>query len=141
VRRHSADPVALLAGVVFVVVGAAYLSGALTDSDVQARWILPGVLIALGLGGLLATLLNMARQRRQGPGEAGDETAVSSHLGPAQPERPGMDSQETASSAVTHAQPGHAAPPEGPDANSAATSTGPTEPEDSIDTAPNETRG
>jgi hypothetical protein len=73
VRRHRVDPVALLAGALFVAVGAAYLNAALDDTDVHARWILPSLLIALGLGGLLATLLNMARQRRQSPSEVTGE--------------------------------------------------------------------
>jgi hypothetical protein len=67
VRRHDVDPVALLAGALFVAVGIAYLNGALTDTDVHARWILPSLLIVLGLGGLLATLVNIARHRRQTP--------------------------------------------------------------------------
>src|SRR5262245_2104688 len=64
VRRHSTDPVALLAGALFIVVGAAYLGGGLSDTKIEARWVLPTVLITLGFAGLLASLVNLARQRR-----------------------------------------------------------------------------
>jgi outer membrane biosynthesis protein TonB len=64
VRRHSTDPVALLAGALFITVGAAYLGGALSDTKIEARWVLPTVLIALGFAGLLVSLVNLARQRR-----------------------------------------------------------------------------
>ena len=63
-RRHSTDPVALLAGALFITVGAAYLGGALSDTNIEARWVLPTVLIALGFAGLLVSLVNLARQRR-----------------------------------------------------------------------------
>jgi hypothetical protein len=64
VRRHSTDPVALLAGALFITIGAAYLGGALSDTNIEARWVLPTVLIALGFAGLLVSLVNLARQRR-----------------------------------------------------------------------------
>jgi hypothetical protein len=64
VRRHSTDPVALLAGALFITVGAAYLGGALSDTKIEARWVLPTVLITLGFAGLLVSLVNLARQRR-----------------------------------------------------------------------------
>jgi hypothetical protein len=64
VRRHSTDPVALLAGALFITVGAAYLGGALSDTNIEARWVLPTVLIALGFAGLLVSLVNLSRQRR-----------------------------------------------------------------------------
>ena len=63
-RRHSTDPVALLAGALFITVGAAYLGGALSDTRIEARWVLPTVLIVLGFAGLLVSLVNLARQRR-----------------------------------------------------------------------------
>ncbi len=63
-RRHSTDPVALLAGALFITVGAAYLGGALSDTKIEARWVLPTVLITLGFAGLLVSLVNLARQRR-----------------------------------------------------------------------------
>ena len=63
-RRHSTDPVALLAGALFITVGAAYLGGALSDTKIEARWVLPTVLIALGFAGLLTSLVSLARQRR-----------------------------------------------------------------------------
>jgi hypothetical protein len=64
VRRHNTDPVALLAGALFITVGAAYLGGALSNTTIEARWVLPTVLITLGFAGLLVSLVNLARQRR-----------------------------------------------------------------------------
>jgi hypothetical protein len=54
----------LLAGALFITVGAAYLGGALSDTKIEARWVLPTVLIALGFAGLLTSLVSLARQRR-----------------------------------------------------------------------------
>jgi hypothetical protein len=56
VSRHEADFGALLAGLVFVAVGIAYLFDVRPDFDVDGRWILPLVLIGLGLAGLAGTL-------------------------------------------------------------------------------------
>jgi hypothetical protein len=78
VRRHSIDPVALLAGALFISVGAAYLGGVLSDTEIEARWVLPTVLIVLGLAGLMVSLANLARQRRRTEltGEPGPEEPI-----------------------------------------------------------------
>jgi hypothetical protein len=105
VRRHSTDPVALLAGALFITVGAAYLGGALSDTNIEARWVLPTVLITLGFTGLLVSLVNLARQRRTagvtaqpvGGGEAPspETTATTPEPMQSEPVQPGPVGPET----------------------------------------------
>lgn len=60
--RHDLDPVALVAGLVFACTG---LVALLEDgTGLAARWVVPVLLILLGLAGLLAT-----RQRVSGRGD------------------------------------------------------------------------
>lgn len=84
-RRHSTDPVALLAGALFITVGAAYLGGALSDTEIEARWVLPTVLIVLGLAGLMVSLANLARQRRRSEltSEPGPDEQIATGTSPA----------------------------------------------------------
>ena len=51
-RRHPLDLTSLIAGLVFVGVAVAYLVGTWTGTHVGAGWLLPVVLIGLGLAGL-----------------------------------------------------------------------------------------
>jgi hypothetical protein len=61
VRRHEVDVFSLLAGVVFAVIGAGYLLGALTDVRLDPEWAAPVALVGLGLAGLTATLRGRPR--------------------------------------------------------------------------------
>jgi hypothetical protein len=61
VKRHDVDPTSLVAGFVFVIIGAIYLVAALTDSDLDARWLLPVLLIGLGIAGLAGSI-NLVRR-------------------------------------------------------------------------------
>jgi Na+-driven multidrug efflux pump len=45
-----------MAGLLVLLIGVVYLLADLTDLDVNGRWIGPGVLLAVGAAGLLATL-------------------------------------------------------------------------------------
>ena len=51
--RHDLDPVALVAGVVFIATALAALLE--SSTGVGARWVVPVLLIGVGIAGLLAT--------------------------------------------------------------------------------------
>ena len=52
---HELDPLSLVGGIVFAALGVLFLLDAADSITVQPRWIWPGLLIALGIGGLLAS--------------------------------------------------------------------------------------
>jgi hypothetical protein len=54
--RHETDSVSLMGGLLLVLVAGLYLLHDLTTVQVDGRWVGPGVLIAVGLAGLVATL-------------------------------------------------------------------------------------
>ena len=54
--RHERDAVSLMAGVLLVLVAAAFLVHDLTSVDVDGRWVAPAVLLAVGTAGLLSSL-------------------------------------------------------------------------------------
>jgi hypothetical protein len=56
VKRHDLDPTSLVAGAVFLVVGAAFLLDVLVDVAVSPRWIAPVVLIGIGIAGLMSSV-------------------------------------------------------------------------------------
>jgi hypothetical protein len=56
VSRHDFDPTSLIAGLVFVVIGAVFSIAAVTDTELGTRWVWPALLIGLGLAGLAASL-------------------------------------------------------------------------------------
>jgi hypothetical protein len=47
-QRHSTDPISLVAGVVFAVIGALLLAGRL-DVVAHARWVAPLLLIVIAI--------------------------------------------------------------------------------------------
>jgi hypothetical protein len=56
VRRHELDLTSLVTGVVFVAVGAVFLTDLVVDIALDPRWLAPLVLIAVGLAGLLSSM-------------------------------------------------------------------------------------
>jgi hypothetical protein len=62
VRRHEPDLVALVAGLLFLGISAAYLVGELTDLRLDPRWVGPLALLAAGTAGLLASLSRLGRE-------------------------------------------------------------------------------
>jgi hypothetical protein len=56
VRRHDLDPVSLITGAVFLVVAITHLLVASDDRGVDLDWLVPVVLVALGLAGLAGAL-------------------------------------------------------------------------------------
>ena len=55
-REHERDALSLMGGLLLLLVGGLFLLTDLTTLDVDERWIGPGVLIAVGLAGLAASL-------------------------------------------------------------------------------------
>jgi cytochrome c oxidase subunit IV len=62
-ERHPLDLVSLVAGVIFSLVGLAFLVGALGSVDVQLRWLWPVVLVVLGLALLAGNRPGRSRQQ------------------------------------------------------------------------------
>ncbi|HEX6921465.1 MAG TPA: hypothetical protein VF314_14670 [Actinomycetes bacterium] len=65
-QRHELDLVSLVAGLLFVVAGAAFLVGEATDLRVDPAWVLPVVLVGLGVTGLVGASTGRSRQGRGG---------------------------------------------------------------------------
>jgi hypothetical protein len=64
VRRHELDPVSLVAGLLFLVVAVVHISARSTDTDLSARWMVPTVLVLLGVLGLLSAVRSPQRERQ-----------------------------------------------------------------------------
>ncbi|HZP50569.1 hypothetical protein [Actinocrinis sp.] len=62
--RDSADPVSILAGLVFFMVGGAYLLASGGHLDVNAGWTLSFLLLGLGLSGVVGSFLRVRRNSR-----------------------------------------------------------------------------
>jgi multisubunit Na+/H+ antiporter MnhE subunit len=58
-RRHATSWTSLIIGVTFAAIAVAYLSAAIDDRTLQARWVLPILLIGLGVAGIAATALRI----------------------------------------------------------------------------------
>ncbi|HZU57282.1 MAG TPA: hypothetical protein VFA06_15530 [Actinocrinis sp.] len=69
--RDSADPVSILAGLVFFLLGGAYLLASGGHLDVNAGWTLSFLLLGLGLSGVVGGFL---RARRNGRARAGSRS-------------------------------------------------------------------
>lgn len=55
-RRHDIDVFALMAGLVFLALGAGWALNEAAGLDVNARWTVPVLLIGLGLVGLAGSV-------------------------------------------------------------------------------------
>jgi amino acid permease len=66
-ERHPADPISLVAGIVFAVVGALMLADRL-DLLAQARWVVPLLVIAFAIA-MLVTALPWRHHRADVNGE------------------------------------------------------------------------
>jgi len=51
--RHDPNPGALVAGVLFIVLGGLFLADRAGGLDLDVRWVWPVLLIGLGLAGLV----------------------------------------------------------------------------------------
>ncbi len=61
-RRHPADLASLIAGLLLMAVGGAYLLSRVTNLYLDARWVAPVVLIGVGLAGLTGAVVQARRQ-------------------------------------------------------------------------------
>ena len=55
-RRHDLDLLSLVTGLVFVGIAFGHILDVGTDFDLDGRWIVPVVLVALGVAGLAGIL-------------------------------------------------------------------------------------
>lgn len=63
--RHDLDWLCLFCGLIFLVLGLAYIAGPSLGIRVDAVWALPSLLLALGVAGLIGT----ARRPRRRDGD------------------------------------------------------------------------
>jgi hypothetical protein len=64
VRQHETDYLSLAAGLLFTILGVLFAISAATGWQIDGRWITPTALIALGAGGVAASLAASKRQQR-----------------------------------------------------------------------------
>ena len=69
-KRHELDWVSLIAGAVFLLVAVTHLVGAASGDDPDLRWLLPAMLVGVGLAGLTGAL----RSSRPRPVPVTDDT-------------------------------------------------------------------
>jgi hypothetical protein len=62
-ERHDLDPIALVVGALFTVLGLAYVIGGWTWLDVRSGWALAGLLVALGVAGIVTAARASSRER------------------------------------------------------------------------------
>ena len=71
-KRHELDWVSLIAGAVFLLVAVTHLIGAAAGDDPDLRWLLPAMLVGIGLAGLTGAL----RSSRPRPVPVTDDTSA-----------------------------------------------------------------
>jgi len=82
-KRHELDWVSLIAGVVFLLVAVTHLIGAAAGDDPDLRWLLPAMLVGIGLAGLTGAL--RSSRPRPVPVGAGPSTHAPSDDAPSAP--------------------------------------------------------
>ena len=60
-KRHETDWTSLIAGITFCAIAVAYLGSEITDRTLELRWVVPILLIGLGIAGLAGTLVRARR--------------------------------------------------------------------------------
>jgi hypothetical protein len=65
-KRHEPDWTSLIAGLTFCVIAVAYLGGEVTHRSLELRWVVPMLLIGLGIAGLAGTLVRARRMSDTG---------------------------------------------------------------------------
>ncbi|HYN56786.1 MAG TPA: hypothetical protein VES03_06280 [Motilibacterales bacterium] len=64
-RQHETDYFSLAAGLLFTILGVLLAISAATGWQIDGRWITPTALIALGTGGVAASLTASKRQQQE----------------------------------------------------------------------------
>ena len=64
-RKHPVDVFSLVCGLVFVAIASAYIAGAYTTLHIDARLVVPALLVGLGVAGLSAAILAQRRADRR----------------------------------------------------------------------------
>jgi hypothetical protein len=73
-KRHEPDWTSLIAGVTFCAIALAYLGGEVTHRSLELRWVVPMLLIGLGIAGLAGTLVRAHRMSDAGAPDAATPT-------------------------------------------------------------------
>jgi hypothetical protein len=60
-KRHETDWTSLIAGITFCAIAVAYLASEITGRTLELRWVVPILLIGLGVAGLAGTLVRARR--------------------------------------------------------------------------------
>ena len=55
-RRHEIDAVSLAAGLLFLIVAVVHIVARSTETDLNLRWMVPAVLVLLGVLGMLSAV-------------------------------------------------------------------------------------
>ena len=63
-ERHDLDPIALVFGATFAVLGLAYALGRWTWIDADGGWVLGAFLVALGVAGVVSVTTRHRRRAR-----------------------------------------------------------------------------
>jgi hypothetical protein len=92
VRRHETDPVSLLAGLLFLVVAAVHVAARSTGTELNLRWMVPAVLVLLGVLGLLGAIRSPRGSIAEpaGPAEPVDEVALAEPAVSVEPVEPAV---------------------------------------------------
>ena len=65
--RHRLDVASLTMGLALLAVGLTVLVADLSGSDLDMRWVLPGVLLLFGATGLAGSLRRLPRRTKRDP--------------------------------------------------------------------------
>ena len=79
--RHDTDWTALIAGLTFGLISVAYLVGDLSHRSLQVSWILPILLVGLGVAGATGITLRGIRQGHRQAGASGPAEPVDPDAG------------------------------------------------------------